>query len=79
DATLNVVVDSFQFSGVEASWINVVGGKNLEYFDGPDNDSANDQIRWGGSSGNKSGYGFADNDAALNGQIPLNEEIKLGT
>ncbi|MFB2864345.1 choice-of-anchor K domain-containing protein, partial [Aeromonas sp. MdU4] len=79
DATLNVVVDSFQFSGVEASWINVVGGKNLEYFDGPDNDLANDQIRWGGSSGNKSGYGFADNDAALNGQIPLNEEIKLGT
>ncbi|MFQ2126520.1 VCBS domain-containing protein, partial [Aeromonas jandaei] len=79
DATLNVVVDSFQFSGVEASWINVVGGENLEYRDGPDNDSANDQIRWGGSSGKKSGYGFADNDAALNGQIPLNEEIKLGT
>ncbi|MGY3925187.1 immunoglobulin-like domain-containing protein, partial [Aeromonas jandaei] len=79
DATLNVVVDSFQFSGVEASWINVVGGKNLEYFDGPDNDSANDQIRWGGKNEVKSGYGFADNDAALNGQIPLNEEIKLGT
>ncbi|WP_252353637.1 retention module-containing protein [Aeromonas jandaei] len=79
DATLNVVVDSFQFSGVEASWINVVGGKNLEYFDGPDNDLANDQIRWGGKNEVKSGYGFADNDAALNGQIPLNEEIKLGT
>ncbi|MCX7127847.1 choice-of-anchor K domain-containing protein, partial [Aeromonas sp.] len=79
DAKLNVVVDSFQFSGVEASWINVVGGKNLEFFDGSDNDSAKDQVRWGGSSGDKSGYGFADNDAALNGEIPLNEEIKLGT
>ncbi|HEH9432893.1 TPA: choice-of-anchor K domain-containing protein, partial [Aeromonas sobria] len=79
DAKVDIVVDSFKFSGVEASWINVVGGKNLELFDGSDNDSAKDQVRWGGSSGDKSGYGFADNDAALNGEIPLNEEIKLGT
>ena len=28
---------------------------------------------------NKSGYGFADNDAALERRDPLNEEIKLGT
>ncbi|HGY0994001.1 TPA: choice-of-anchor K domain-containing protein [Aeromonas salmonicida subsp. pectinolytica] len=79
DAKVDVVVDTFLFSGVEASWINVSGGKNLEYFDGPDNDTAKDQIRWGGKNENKSGYGFADNDAALNGEIPLNEEIKLGT
>ncbi|MGL4716699.1 MAG: choice-of-anchor K domain-containing protein, partial [Aeromonas sp.] len=79
DAKVDVVVDAFQFSGVEASWTSVVGGQNLVYSDGPDNDSANDQIRWGGAGGNKSGYGFADNDAALNGDIPLNEEIKLGS
>ncbi|MFM5683030.1 choice-of-anchor K domain-containing protein, partial [Aeromonas veronii] len=79
DAKVDVVVDTFLFSGVEASWINVSGGKNLEHFDGPDNDTAKDQIRWGGKNENKSGYGFADNDAALNGEIPLNEEIKLGT
>ncbi|MEG0010042.1 MAG: Ig-like domain-containing protein, partial [Aeromonas sp.] len=79
NASINVVVDSFLFSGIEASWISAVGGKNLEYFDGTDNDSAKDQIRWGGKNETKSGYGFADNDTALNGQIPLNEEIKLGT
>ncbi|WP_180349321.1 retention module-containing protein [Aeromonas veronii] len=79
DAKVDVVVDTFLFSGVEASWINVSGGKNLEHFDGPDNDTAKDQIRWGGKNENKSGYGFADNDATLNGEIPLNEEIKLGT
>ncbi|MGL4711247.1 MAG: hypothetical protein ACRCWP_01425, partial [Shewanella sp.] len=49
DAKVDVVVDSFKFSGVEASWSNVLGGKNVTYSDGPDNDSANDQIRWGSS------------------------------
>ncbi|WP_349237392.1 choice-of-anchor K domain-containing protein [Aeromonas sp. SrichE-2G] len=79
DARIDVVVDSFLFSGIEASWVSAIGGKNLDYFDSSDNDSAKDQIRWGGKNDTKSGYGFVDNDAALNGQIPLNEEIKLGT
>ncbi|MGL5485089.1 MAG: choice-of-anchor K domain-containing protein, partial [Shewanella sp.] len=39
-----------------------------------------DQIRWGNPINTyKSGYGFIDNDSALNGQFALNQDIILGT
>ncbi|MFQ6372436.1 choice-of-anchor K domain-containing protein, partial [Shewanella sp. YIC-542] len=80
--TVNVIVDSFQVSGVEATWTHHSGGTYVGTHDGADNDTAHDQIRWGQSTrhnGQQSGYGFADNDASLSGHLALNEEIVLGT
>ncbi|WP_429195217.1 choice-of-anchor K domain-containing protein [Aeromonas veronii] len=81
DVKLNVVVDSLGFSGVDVSWSAVVGGMFVKHSDGPDNDSALDQLRWGRTrpGSPQSGYGFTDNDFGLNGELPLNEEIILGT
>ncbi|WP_339331797.1 Ig-like domain-containing protein [Aeromonas caviae] len=78
DARVSVLVDSFDVSGIEANWTDWRGGSSVTRRDSSDNDSGLDQIRWGGGN-NPSGYGFMDNDAALNGAIPINEEIKLGT
>ncbi|MDX7823974.1 choice-of-anchor K domain-containing protein, partial [Aeromonas caviae] len=78
DARVSVLVDSFDVSGIEANWTDWRGGSSVTRRDSNDNDSGLDQIRWGGGN-NPSGYGFMDNDAALNGAIPINEEIKLGT
>ncbi|NOH85928.1 hypothetical protein F0249_19265, partial [Vibrio sp. 03-59-1] len=80
-STLDVIVDSFTFAGIEAEWTSSTGGNNKSTFDGDDNDTAKDQLRWGNvdSSKRQSGYGFADNDAALLGELPLNQEIVLGT
>ncbi|WP_270688922.1 retention module-containing protein [Aeromonas sp. D3] len=78
DARVSVLVDSFDVSGIEANWTDWRGGSSVTRGDSNDNDSGLDQIRWGGRN-NPSGYGFMDNDAALNGAIPINEEIKLGT
>ncbi|MFM5361762.1 retention module-containing protein [Aeromonas veronii] len=78
DARVSVLVDSFDVSGIEANWTDWRGGSFVTRGDSNDNDSGLDQIRWGGGN-NPSGYGFMDNDAALNGAIPINEEIKLGT
>ncbi|MGL6382283.1 choice-of-anchor K domain-containing protein [Aeromonas caviae] len=78
DARVSVLVDSFDVSGIEANWTDWRGGSSVTRGDSNDNDSGLDQMRWGGGN-NPSGYGFMDNDAALNGAIPINEEIKLGT
>ncbi|WP_411065717.1 choice-of-anchor K domain-containing protein [Vibrio rotiferianus] len=79
--TLDVVLDSFSVGGIEAEWSSVVGGTNTSVFDSNDNDSANDQLRWGITDDNdpQSGYGFIDNDLGLNGELPLNEDVILGT
>ena len=86
--SVDITVDSFIVSGIEASWSSsrVTGGTNIKTFDGDwntggeDNDSARDQLRWGTTDNSKqSGYGFMDNDAALNGQLALNQDIILGT
>ncbi|WP_138942246.1 choice-of-anchor K domain-containing protein [Vibrio rotiferianus] len=79
--TLDVVLDSFSVGGIEAAWSSVVGGTNTSVFDSDDNDSANDQLRWGITDDNdpQSGYGFIDNDLGLNGELPLNEDVILGT
>ncbi|WP_223933737.1 VCBS domain-containing protein [Aeromonas caviae] len=78
DAKVNVVVDSFLVSGVDANWVSWRGGSDVKVRDSNDINPGKDQIWWGGGN-NPSGYGFMDNDAALNGSIPINEEIKLGT
>uniref|UniRef100_Q0HQI3 Putative outer membrane adhesin like protein n=1 Tax=Shewanella sp. (strain MR-7) TaxID=60481 RepID=Q0HQI3_SHESR len=78
-AQLDVVVDSFNFSGIVANWTGATGGTYVNKYDGPDNDSGDDQLRWGTTNGSQSGYGFADNDAALNGSLSLNQDIVLGT
>ncbi|WP_270825493.1 choice-of-anchor K domain-containing protein [Aeromonas sp. QDB68] len=78
DAKVNVVVDSFLVSGVDANWVSWRGGSDVKVRDSNDINPGKDQIRWGGGN-NPSGYGFMDNDAALNSSIPINEEIKLGT
>ncbi|AAN57286.1 retention module-containing protein [Shewanella oneidensis] len=86
--SVNVIVDSFRVSGVEANWTNWTNGTSVTTFDGnnnpngggTDNDSGLDQIRWGNPINTyKSGYGFIDNDSALNGQFALNQDIILGT
>ncbi|MDT3281123.1 type I secretion C-terminal target domain-containing protein, partial [Shewanella scandinavica] len=86
--SVNVIVDSFRVSGVEANWTNWTNGTSVTRFDGnnnpngggTDNDSGLDQIRWGNPTNTyKSGYGFIDNDSALNGQFALNQDIILGT
>uniref|UniRef100_UPI00332B26D0 beta strand repeat-containing protein n=2 Tax=Gammaproteobacteria TaxID=1236 RepID=UPI00332B26D0 len=84
--TLSVTQDSFAIiGGVQAEWKTVTGGANVVRFDGDigsggeDNDSALDQVRWGVTNGAKSGYGFMDNDGALNGEVVLNQDIVLGT
>ncbi|WP_170179606.1 retention module-containing protein [Parashewanella spongiae] len=89
----NLVVDSFTASGVEANWLpqndhhhTVIyfDGSDLPNEGGTDNDSGNDQIRWGtphtsSDNGYQSGYGFIDNDIGLGGEIAVNQEIVLGT
>ncbi|MFN1658799.1 Ig-like domain-containing protein [Vibrio rotiferianus] len=79
--TLDVVIDSFSVGGIEAAWSSVEGGTDTSVFDSNDNDSANDQLRWGTTddSDPQSGYGFIDNDLGLNGELPLNEDVILGT
>ncbi|MGU5545714.1 choice-of-anchor K domain-containing protein [Aeromonas veronii] len=85
---VDVIVDSFIVSGVEANWTSWTNGASVTTFDGnsnpngggTDNDDGLDQIRWGNPTNTyKSGYGFIDNDSALNGQFALNQEIILGT
>ncbi|WP_197070575.1 choice-of-anchor K domain-containing protein [Aeromonas allosaccharophila] len=85
---VDVIVDSFIVSGVEANWTSWTNGTSVTTFDGnsnpngggTDNDDGLDQIRWGNPTNTyKSGYGFIDNDSALNGQFALNQEIILGT
>nr|WP_080927794.1 choice-of-anchor K domain-containing protein [Vibrio vulnificus] len=85
---VDVVVDSFTVSGVVANWTSWSDGTNVTTFDGTnapnggglDNDSGKDQIRWGQPIGTySSGYGFIDNDSALNGEFALNQDIILGT
>ncbi|TNI60359.1 choice-of-anchor K domain-containing protein, partial [Aeromonas veronii] len=86
--SVDVIVDSFIVSGVEANWTSWTNGTSVTRFDGTnnpngggtDNDDGLDQIRWGNPTNTyKSGYGFIDNDSALNGQFALNQEIMLGT
>ncbi|PJG58261.1 hypothetical protein CUC53_13655 [Aeromonas cavernicola] len=78
DNQVDVLVDSFKVSGVEANWTEWSGGENtVNRSDSADNDEGLDQLRWGGGD-KQSGYGFMDNDSALKGLIPINEEIKLG-
>ncbi|MGL5468473.1 MAG: Ig-like domain-containing protein, partial [Shewanella sp.] len=86
--SVNVIVDSFRVSGVEANWKSWTNGTSVTTFDGnnnpngggTDNDTGLDQIRWGNPINTyKSGYGFIDNDSALNGQFALNQDIILGT
>ncbi|MFB2802357.1 choice-of-anchor K domain-containing protein [Shewanella seohaensis] len=86
--SVDVIVDSFRVSGVEANWTAWTNGTNVTRFDGTnnpngggtDNDDGLDQIRWGNPTDTyKSGYGFIDNDSALNGQFALNQDIILGT
>ncbi|WP_421337088.1 choice-of-anchor K domain-containing protein [Aeromonas veronii] len=86
--SVDVIVDSFIVSGVEANWTSWTNGTSVTRFDGnsnpngggTDNDDGLDQIRWGNPTNTyKSGYGFIDNDSALNGQFALNQEIILGT
>ncbi|AOY50929.1 cadherin domain-containing protein [Vibrio cholerae] len=85
---VDIVVDSFTVSGVVANWTSWSNGTNVTTFDGTnapnggglDNDSGKDQIRWGQpASSYSSGYGFIDNDSALNGEFALNQDIILGT
>ncbi|EIV8467298.1 choice-of-anchor K domain-containing protein, partial [Vibrio vulnificus] len=85
---VDIVVDSFTVSGVVANWTSWSDGTNVTRFDGTneanggglDNDSGKDQIRWGQpASSYSSGYGFIDNDSALNGEFALNQDIILGT
>ncbi|EEN98607.1 hypothetical protein VCG_002442 [Vibrio cholerae 12129(1)] len=85
---VDIVVDSFTVSGVVANWTSWSNGSNVTTFDGTnapnggglDNDSGKDQIRWGQpASSYSSGYGFIDNDSALNGEFALNQDIILGT
>ncbi|WP_434931088.1 Ig-like domain-containing protein [Shewanella sp. HL-SH5] len=85
-ASLTVIQDSFAIiGGVQAEWKTVTGGTGVNRFDGDvgrggeDNDLALDQVRWGTTNGAQSGYGFMDNDAALNGEVTLNQDIVLGT
>ncbi|WP_158601380.1 retention module-containing protein [Marinomonas rhizomae] len=91
EASITVQRETFEVTNIVANWNTPVGGGNINIFDGDstrhgggldDNDSGLDQIRWGDpadSSNLQSGYGFIDNDAALNGQFELNEDIILGT
>ncbi|WPN10474.1 cadherin domain-containing protein [Vibrio cholerae] len=85
---VDIVADSFTVSGVVANWTSWSNGTNVTTFDGTnapnggglDNDSGKDQIRWGQpASSYSSGYGFIDNDSALNGEFALNQDIILGT
>ncbi|SUI91498.1 retention module-containing protein [Shewanella morhuae] len=76
--SVDVLIDSFNFSGVLADWTDTTGGKNVKIFDGNDNDNGKDQVRWG-KGDTQSGYGFKDNDANLNGALALNQDITLGT
>ncbi|CZF83843.1 Poly(beta-D-mannuronate) C5 epimerase 7 [Grimontia marina] len=76
---VNVLVDGFEASGIVGEWNSVVGGNPLRRFDGADNDTGLDQMRWGNASDvSSSGYGFWDNDANLNGVLELNQDINLG-
>ncbi len=88
NVTIEVLEDSFAIiGGVQATWLSTIGGANIVRYDGDignggeDNDSEFDQIRWGNpvTAGLKSGYGFIDNDTALNGELALNQDIVLGT
>ncbi|RNF52003.1 retention module-containing protein [Marinomonas hwangdonensis] len=79
----NIIVqrDTFEVSGIVASWTEWTNGTHVNRLDGDDNDAGLDQIRWGDPAGSnsQSGYGFVDNDANLNGRFELNEDINLGT
>ena len=82
DVSVDIEVDSFVMSGIQANWIeHIGGGDTVNTFDG-NNDSGKDQIRWGvpySSGGSKSGYGFEDNDDGLAGQLNIGEDLFLGT
>ncbi|MGI2260672.1 choice-of-anchor K domain-containing protein, partial [Shewanella sp. GXUN23E] len=76
---IDVLVDGFEASGIVGEWTAWTGGNPLRRFDSDDNDTGLDQMRWGAATDSaSSGYGFIDNDAALNGVLSLNQDINLG-
>ncbi|MFC3138855.1 Ig-like domain-containing protein [Shewanella submarina] len=76
---VDVLVDGFEASGIVGEWTSWTGGNPLRRYDGDDNDTGLDQMRWGtGSNQTSSGYGFVDNDTNLNGVLDLNQDINLG-
>ncbi|WP_133407487.1 Ig-like domain-containing protein [Parashewanella tropica] len=78
--TLDISVETFTSSNIEAEWAHLDGyNSTVRRYDGDDNDLAKDQIRWGSTYGEQSGYGFKDNDSGLNNALPLNQNIILGT
>ncbi|MCL2916617.1 choice-of-anchor K domain-containing protein, partial [Shewanella corallii] len=76
---VDVLVDGFEASGVVGEWTSWTGGNPLRRYDGDDNDTGLDQMRWGtNNNSTSSGYGFVDNDTNLNGVLDLNQDINLG-
>ncbi|WP_297897412.1 type I secretion C-terminal target domain-containing protein [Shewanella sp.] len=81
---VDVLIDSFEVREVTAKWIDWTaesGYSDVRTYDGNDDDTAHDIIRWGNVWPNnpRSGYNFDENTNIQVGDVGLNQNIILGT
>ncbi|STB70490.1 retention module-containing protein [Chromobacterium violaceum] len=79
-ASLAVLSGDLKISsdGIVGNWVGWDGGHRVNTFHQGGNDDGQNQLRWGDTFGQQSGYSFRDNDALLNNTLPLNQTFKLG-
>ncbi|OQS45131.1 hypothetical protein B0T49_19705, partial [Chromobacterium violaceum] len=79
-ASLAVLSGDLKISsdGIVGNWVGWDGGHGVNTFHQGGNDDGQNQLRWGDTFGQQSGYSFRDNDALLNNTLPLNQTFKLG-
>ncbi|MCD4483576.1 VCBS domain-containing protein, partial [Chromobacterium vaccinii] len=79
-ASLAVLSGDLKISsnGIVGDWMDWDGGHRVSTFNQGGNDNGQNQLRWGDTYGQQSGYSFRDNDTLLNNTLPLNQTFKLG-
>ncbi|MCD4502760.1 VCBS domain-containing protein [Chromobacterium piscinae] len=79
-ASLAVLSGDLKISsnGIVGDWVDWDGGHRVSTFNQGGNDNGQNQLRWGDTYGQQSGYSFRDNDTLLNNTLPLNQTFKLG-
>ena len=84
DNHVDVLIDAFEVREITAIWTNwkaESSSSDVKTYDGPDDDSGHDIIRWGdvGNGQPRSGYNFDENTNIQVGDVGLNQNIVLGT
>ncbi|MEO8175168.1 MAG: choice-of-anchor K domain-containing protein [Sphingomicrobium sp.] len=78
-ATLTIHIDSLGVDPVLAEWTHTVLSSGSPITFDRDGDGLTDEIRWGTGNKGRSGYGFVDNPALVDGTVLTSQSFSLGT